>query len=215
MAKLEQVVLEAANGDRYQMLSHFYQLWRRPEFCSCQMEGTPLDGEENAGISLDPGIEEIPFCLLVGQMPLRSLILDTPDIMLSADMSSGRILAICVTKEAAVDAQIMKEEMGLLRRPRTHVKPDMVIEHISHRKDMQDPLPQLFERARQVPYLKGKLYVSLEGENRYALCGQSLPARSQGAFYGFDRASRSFVAYDTFSDILVGYGSVKSVAELR
>ena len=215
MEKMTRILLEDCRGDRYKMLSHLYQIWRKPFFRNCILEGDPIDGEEFPGISIKPGIEEIPFCLLTAQLPVRNMRLMNRDVLLQGTLASGKIQAACRTESSAIALQTIKDEIGMLRNPRTHVKPDSVEEKVSLRRDMKDPLCQLFDRARKLPFFKDKLYVALYNEEHYTLCGQALPAGSQGAFYAFDRAARAFVAYDTYSDRLVCYGPVKSVSEIQ
>lgn len=215
MAKTTTILLEDCKGDRYLMLSHLHQIWRMSLFRNCALEGEPVDSEENAGISLKPGMEEIPFCLLTAQLPIRELYIDTPDVMLQASVASSKIQAVCVTEAAEIAIQTIKDNIGMLRRPKTHVKPDSIEEKVSLRTDLTDPLCQLFERTRRLPFFRGKLYVALSEDDRYTLCGQALPAGSEGAFYAFSREERAFVAYDTYSDTLVCYGPVKSVSAMR
>ena len=214
MAKATKILLEDCGRDRYLMLSHLYQIWRTPRFRTAVMEGEPEDSEEARGFSLKPGIEEIPFCLLVAQLPMRALYIDAPGLMVRATMAAARLEAVCLNEEAQIAAQSIQDNIGMLRRARTHVKPDFVEENVSLRKNLTDPLCQLFERARQMPFFQGKLYVVLNGETRYTLCGQALPAGSKGSFYGFDRERRAFAAYDSYSDRLVGYGPVRELMTL-
>lgn len=215
MAKPVKILLEDCRGDRYLMLSHFHQLWRTDRFRTFAMEGEPEDREENRGVSLKPGMEEIPFCLLMAQLPVRTLSIHSDGMMLRASVASAVLEAVCLNEKAAMDAQRMKDNIPLLRRPRTHVKPDSVEEQVSLHRNLTDPLCQLFEQARRLPFFEGKLHVALSGESSYTLCGQPLPAGSKGAFYGFNQESRAFVAYDTYSDRLVGYGPVRQITVIR
>lgn len=215
MAKPVKILLEDCKGDRYLMLSHLHQLWRSARFRNAVMEADPQDSEEDRGLSLKPGMEEIPFCLLTAQLPLRTLYIQGKDILLRASVAATRLEAVCLDDDAAIAAQYMKDNISMLRRPKTHIKPDSIEERVSLRRDLTDPLCQLFDRARSMPFFKGKLYVALSQENRYTLCGQALPAGSRGAFYGFDREHRAFVAYDTYSDRLVCYGPVKEMTVIR
>lgn len=215
LAKPVKILLEDCRGDRYLMLSHFHQLWRTDRFRTFAMEGEPEDREEDRGVSLKPGMGEIPFCLLMAQLPVRTLSIHSNGMMLRASVAPATLEAVCLTEETADAARTMKEQMPLLRRPRTHVKPDTIEERVSSHRNLVDPLCQLFERARSLPFFEGKLHVALSGESSYTLCGQPLPAGSKGAFYGFNQEYRAFVAYDTYSDRLVGYGPVRQVTVIR
>lgn len=210
--KPDRFLLEDYGGDLCRMLSHLHQIWCRRQFREADIQGVPEDRESHAGICVPPGMPEIPFCLLLNCLPMREYYIEIPQLLLSASMTSGRIYAVCMTSEAVGTAQLIKEELPLFHRARTHVKPDTVVENVSMREGVDDPLVFLFARAEKLPTLKGKLYVVLNHERRYAICGQRIPKGSKGAFFGFDYDSRAFVAYDTYSDMLVCYGPAETIA---
>ncbi len=211
MDEIRVIPVDDCRGDRFLLLSHFHQLWRRPELRGCWLRAQPIDREEFAGYSVPPGMEEIPFCLMLAEAPVASLELESDELLLRANVASGRIEAVCDLPVSVAIAEVLQEAALMFSDPRTHALPQLVEQSPGYRLGVKKPLPVLFNRALKLPVFRDGLMVAVNGEKRFTRSHQPLGEVKYGAFYGFDLATRSFVSYDTLSDRLVCYGPVKSI----
>lgn len=212
MSDVQTILLEDCGGDRFRMLSHLHQLWRRPEFRNCWLRGLPLgDPEEDNGYCIPPGMGEIPFTILLCDAEVAGLELENDEVLIRAQLPSGRITALCDTDFGAGGCEMLRQEMLEFSPPRTHVRPDLRVWQPAARLHLTDPLAQLSARALALPAFAQGLMAAVGDSMQFSRYVQPLPAGSTGIFYGFNKAMRSFICCDTFSDQVVCYGPVKEI----
>lgn len=211
MDDMQVILLDDCRRDRFLLLSHLYQLWCTPQLRTSWLQVEPTEPEDFNGYNIPPGMEEIPFCLMLAEAPIRSLALETDDIYITAHVPSGRIEAVCDTPKSVAVAEILQEAVLMFSGARTHALPQLAEQKPGYRLDEERPFVTLYNRALKLPMFKNGLMVAVNGERTFTRSHQPLQQVRYGIFYGFDLATRSFISYDTFSDRLVCYGPVKSV----
>ncbi len=211
MDDTQMILLDDCRRDRFLLLSHLHQLWRTPQLRTSWLQAEPIEPEDFNGYNIPPGMEEIPFCLMLAEAPVEMLMLETDDICICAHISSGRIEAICDTPKSVAVAEILQEAVLMFSGARTHALPQLAEQKPGYRLDEERPFVTLYNRALKLPVFKNGLMVAVNGERTFTRSHQPLQQVRYGIFYGFDLATRSFISYDTFSDRLVCYGPVKSV----
>ena len=211
MDDMKTVLLDDCRRERFQLLAHLHQLWRTPQLRESWLRVEPEEPEDFNGYSIPPGMEEIPFCLMLSEAPIRTLDLETDDIFVTAHVPSGRIEAICDTPKSVAVAEILQETALMFNPARTRAMPQLVQQAPGFRIGVKKPFAELFNRALKLPVFKNGLMVAVNGEKRFTRSHQPLQDVRYGIFYGFDMATRSFISYDTLSDRLVCYGPVKSI----
>ena len=212
MSDVQTILLEDCQYDRFHMLSHFHQLWRQQEFRHSWLRGLPLgDPEEDSGYCVPPGMGEIPFTLLFSDAEISGLELENEEMLLRAELPSARIYAVCDTPLGVGSCEMLRQEMMEFTPPRTHLSPDLRVWQPGVRLGLQDPLRQLSARALELPAFREGIMAAVGDIMQFSRFIQPLPAGSFGKFYAFNKAARSFVFYDTYSDQLVCYGPVKEI----
>lgn len=215
MSDVQIILLEDCGGDRFRMLSHLHQLWRRPEFRHCWLRGRPMaELEEDNGYCIPPGMGEIPFAIFMSDADVAELELENDEILIRAQLPSGRIVAVCDTAVGVGHCEMLRQEMLAFSPPRTHVRPDLRVWQPGVRLHLTDPLSQLSARALALPAFSQGLMAAIGESMQFSRYAQPLPAGTTGMFYGFNKALRSFICYDAFSDQVVCYGPVKEILKM-
>lgn len=204
------VLLENCQYDRFRMLEHLYRIWQKPEFQYHSIRGlSSEDPWESNGYCIPFGMEEIPFRLLFGDAEISALEIQGEEILLRAELPSGRIFASCDMQHGVETALALRAEIATYPVQVAPLRPSLRIRQPGVRLGLWDPLHELSIQALRLSDPKEGIMVAVEDAITFSRCVQPVPENCSGMFYSFCARTQSFMFYDTFSNELLCLDPVK------
>lgn len=209
--------------DKRTLFSVLYQIWKTPG-CYCEYAyGTAYrDGNHN-DIAVKPGIDEIPFCMLMMAQPVQCVSLSMYD-MYHTDTNNSSVLVeghcdiglvrLIFDSDNDTQALIADKISKWARYP--HPAPDFpnpgtAREHASSlRGGRVHSFLSSIIYAQGFRVLKDYVKIAKVDNPRYRplKAKDYIDRNEDGAMYAYNPATQSFMAYDSFSDTLTLCGII-------